>query len=393
MLTLAALALMASFGPLSIDVYLPALPEIGADLSAVDSLVQMTLSAVVVGLALGQLVIGPLSDRYGRRVTLLTGISLFIVTSIICAFAPSIGTLIAARFLQGFSAAAGQVVGRAIVRDIFEFHEIARAFSLLMLITVAAPIFAPLLGGQLVRFMPWRGIFLVLAGIGIALALIAALMLPESHPQRLRSRGGVAVIWSGFTSVFRDQVFNGAVAVHGTIFASIFVYISIIPFVLQQQYGLSPTAFSVMFSAGGLGLIIGNRISALLLRTLMPVQILMFGLFAIAVGTAGIIIGAQAHLSLWGLMVPMFGVLISLGMLVPNTTTIAMIRHPTHAGTASALLGTFQFAFAAVGGLLASLGGTSAAAMGAVMAILVVTAHGVYWTVLHPVRQQANQEF
>lgn len=353
MLTLAALALMASFGPLSIDLYLPALPEISVDLSAVDSLVQMTLSAVVVGLALGQLVIGPLSDRYGRRITLLTGISLFVVTSILCAFAPSIGTLIAARFLQGFSGAAGQVVGRAIVRDIFEFNEIARAFSLLMMITVAAPIFAPLLGGQLVRFMPWRGIFLVLAGIGIALALIAALMLPESHPRPLRTRGGAAVIWSGFTSVCRDRVFNGAVAVHGAIFASIFVYISIIPFVLQQQYGLSPTAFSVMFSAGGLGLIIGNRISALLSRKFMPVQVLMFGLFAIAVGTAGVNVGAQTHLGLWGLMVPMFGVLISLGMLVPNTTTIAMIRHPKHAGTASALLGTLQFACGAAAAFLA----------------------------------------
>lgn len=383
-ITLFSLALMSAFGPLSIDLYLAALPRIGDDFSAADSTTQLTLSACMIGLAFGQLAIGPMSDRFGRRLPLLVGIGSYAVMSVLCAIAPNIEVMVLARFLQGFTGAAGLVIGRAIVRDLFEGREIARAFSLLMMIASIAPVAAPLLGGQLLLLMPWRGLFLVLAVLGLLLGLIAAVVLPESLPASHRHVGGARALGSAFATVIGDRVFAGTAVVQALTFAALFAYISLSSFVLQDEYGLSPTAYSAFFAANAVGLIVGNRINALALRVLTTMQVLTVGLSTMAAAIIGMNLAVHLDAGLLGLAVFLFSAVASLGMIFPNTTAISLLPHPNHAGTASALLGTIQFLSGAAAGPLASLGGASAVAMTTAMGVAVGLALLVHWLVVRP---------
>ncbi|MEU6729360.1 multidrug effflux MFS transporter [Nonomuraea wenchangensis] len=344
---LVALGALSAFGPLSMDLYLPALPDLGRDLGVGDASAQLTMSLCMVGLALGQLVAGPLSDRTGRRPVLLTGVAVYMVTSLLCAFAPGIWPLILLRFAQGFAGGAGMVISRAMVRDLFDGQRAVRVFSTLMMVSGLAPVLAPLLGGQLARVTSWRGMFVVLAVIGLLL-LLAAFALPETLPPRDRQEGGLRETAVQFTVLGRDRQFVGYTLVLALMSCALFIYISLSPFVLQNEYEMSAQLFSVIFAVNSLGIVLVGRLNSVGTRRLSPRTLLGAG---IGVGLTGAAISLAAVLSGWGLPVllpALFLVVSSLGVIMPNATALALEPHGRRAGSASAFLGTGQFLLGAV---------------------------------------------
>ena len=385
-----ALGLLSAFGPISLDLYLPALPGIGADLGASDAATQGTLSGALAGLAVGQLIAGPLSDRVGRRRPLLVGLAGFAVMSVACALAPGIHALIAARVAQGLCGAAGVVVARAVVRDAYPDDRIARVFSLLMLVNGLAPVLAPLLGGGLLHLMPWRGLFWVLALIGVTIGVLTALVLPETLPPEQRHAGGLRVLGAAVREVTRDRLFVGATVTLGLTAAALFAYISLSSFVLQASYGLSASAFSAVFATNSVGLVLAGRLSVLLLRRFDSYVVLGAGLTTMTAGSTVLLIAAVAGWGLPGLLPPLFVAIASVGIVLPNGTALALVRHRRSAGTASALLGALQYLAGALVGPAVSAGGASATAMAAGMAATTGTGLLVWASVVLPVRRQTG---
>ncbi|MEU5696204.1 multidrug effflux MFS transporter [Actinosynnema sp. NPDC020468] len=356
------LGALSTFGPLSIDLYLPALPALARQLHASEDAAQWSISACMVGLAVGQLFIGPLSDRVGRKRPLLIGVATYAVASLLCATAPSITTLVLLRLVQGLAGSAGMVVVEAMVRDLYEGRRMARILSLLMLVGGSAPIVAPVLGGQLLYVTDWRGLFVVLAAIS-ALLLIAVVALPETLVPGLRHAGGLRRARAGYAAVVRDRMFVGCTL--GTSIGSIalFVYISISAFVLEGGYGVSPQVFSLIFAVNSVGLVLGGWLNSLLLRRFTPEQLLVAESL-VAVGASAVAtVAALLHAPLAVFLPILFLTIMSGGLASPNATALALERHPANAGTAAALFGSTGFLFGAVFAPLASLGGTGAVAM------------------------------
>ncbi len=278
---------LSAFGPLSIDMYLPALPQLGRDYHAGASVVQLTLTACLAGLALGQLVAGPLSDSLGRRRPLLAGIALYAATSLLCVFAPSVYALVGLRLLQGTAGAAGIVIARAIVRDLHAGEAAARFFSLLMLINGLAPILAPIIGGQLLRVTSWRGIFVALTLIGAALWLGALLGVKETLAPEDRHRGGLRQTGATFALLVRDRTFVGYALALSCGFGAMFAYIAGSSFVLQDIHGVSPQLYSIVFAANALGIVACSQINRALVGRVSLHRLLAAGLVAAACGGSG----------------------------------------------------------------------------------------------------------
>ncbi|HET9655055.1 MAG TPA: multidrug effflux MFS transporter [Kineosporiaceae bacterium] len=367
---------LSAFGPLSMDLYLPALPEIARDLHSGDAAAQLTMSACMVGLAVGQLVAGALSDRFGRRKPVLVGVALFAVLSVGCALAPSMPVLIGLRFLQGLAGSAGIVVARAVVRDLYDGAAAARVFSLLMLVLGAAPVLAPVLGGQLVRFVPWPGLFLALAVVGVALLAAAAAGLPETLPPQRRHAGGMGATLRAFGPVLADRRFVGYAAVNSLSFAAMFTYIGQGAFVLQGRYGVSPQQYSAVFAVNAAGIVLAGRAGAVLVGRVPPVRLVLAGIGTAAVA-AVVMFGAVASGGLPVLLGGLFVVVACTGLVGPNATALALARHGARAGTASSVLGLCQFLVGAVVAPLSSLGGASATTMTATMAAVLIVGVGV----------------
>ncbi|PZG01078.1 Bcr/CflA family drug resistance efflux transporter [Micromonospora endophytica] len=378
---------LIAVGPLTIDMYLPALPAIVDDFAINSATVQLTLTGTLVGLAVGQLVIGPLSDALGRRAPLIAGTALHVVASVGCALAPNITVLGALRVVQGLGAAAAAVIAMAVVRDLFSGTSFARVLSRLLLVMGAAPVLAPTLGSELLRWTQWRGIFAALVVFGVLLMLIAALGLPETLPPGRRQRGGVLSTARLYRSLLRDRAFVGLVLVAALAMAAIFAYVAGSSFVLQGQYGLSEQQFGFAFGAGAIGLIGATQGNVRLLRRYPPQRILM----------AALLIGAVAALVLLGVAVTGFGglpallaslwlVLAATGLAMPNAPALALSRHGEAAGTASALLGAVQFGVGALTAPLVGVLGNGAAAMGLVIAGGLLAALVVLLLVVRPDR-------
>jgi len=345
---------LASVGPLSMDMYLPGLPQLSDDLGASTSAAQLTLTACLAGLALGQLLAGPLSDRLGRRRPVLVGSTLFTAASLACAFAPGVEGLITLRFVQGLGGAAGIVVGRAVVRDLYEGDAAARLFSSLMLVGGIAPIAAPVIGGALLAVTDWRGVFTVLSVIAAVLLLAAARSLPESLAQPTGRRGGTA-------RVLRDRRFVGYALCTGLMMGAMFAYIAGSPFVLQDIYGLSPQAYSLVFAMNGLGIVVASSFSRRLIGRATPLQLLNAG---VALGAAGALLLLAAVLieaPIGVVLVALTLVVSSIGLVNPNATALALADHPADAAAASALLGTAQFLLGAAAAPLVGLAGSGTA--------------------------------
>ncbi|MFC0528808.1 multidrug effflux MFS transporter [Phytohabitans kaempferiae] len=384
---------LIAIGPLTIDMYLPALPAITGGLETTDTAVQLTLTGTLIGLALGQLVIGPLSDAYGRRVPLIAGLALHVVASVLCVVAPNIGTLGTLRVLQGLGVAASSVVALAVVRDLFTGTAFASLLSRLMLVMGAAPILAPTLGGAVLRWTDWRGIFVALAVFGLLLMVVAALRLPETLPRERRRPAGVRATLRDYGTLVRDRRFVGLVFVAGLAMAALFAYVAGSSFVFQDEYGLSEQEFAVAFGAGAVGLIAATQLNVRLLRRYAPQRILAA---ALTTGTAaGLLLLAFAATGIGGLatlMVALWLVLASAGLALPNAPALAMSRHGEAAGTAAALLGAIQFGVCAVAAPMVGVLGNGSVGMAVVVLAGMVAALAVLFVVVRPARVEASDE-
>jgi DHA1 family bicyclomycin/chloramphenicol resistance-like MFS transporter len=367
---------LSVFGPLCVDMYLPALPRISRDLHAGTSAVQLTITACLIGIAIGQLVIGPISDREGRRRPLLIGIGAFIASSLACLLVSNVYVLDGLRFVEGMGGAAGIVIARAIVRDLFEGVTAARFFSTLLLVTGLGPIVAPQIGAEILRFTSWRGIFVALAIIGTALFVTAFLKAPETLPPERRHTGGLRSTMHSLSVVGRDRFFVSYALVSSLGFGAILAYISGSPFVLQDIYHLSPQVFGLVFAMNAGGLVLGAQINGHLVRRLGSGVLLTFGLLVMSAGGTAFLVAVTTHwLGLAAVLPSLFTLLFGLGFVGPNAMALAMQNHPTAAGVASALLGSSQFLFgAAVAPIVGIAGNHDAAPMGITMVGLAAAA-------------------
>ncbi len=362
---------ITAIGPLSIDLYLPAFPELSRSLQTSETMVQLTLTGCLVGLATGQTVFGPLSDSLGRRRPLLVGMVGYALASVLCALAPSIEALAAGRFLQGFAGSAGAVLAQALVRDLVEGPLVASVLSRLILVIGVAPVLAPTLGGWLLGHTGWRGLFWALAGFGAIMTGVVAAFVRESLPHERRRRLGVVSTLRGYRQVLTDRRYVGYAAVSACGFLAIFGYVSGSPFAYQQVHGVSPQAFGLLFGINGLGLVIASQLNAwlvlripsfVIMRRVVPVTVA--GALALVVTTTTGAFGVA------GLAVPLFVVMSSLGLVLPNSGALALNRHPESAGTAAALVGLTQFVVGALAGpFIGLVGGHTAVPMAAVMAV------------------------
>ncbi|MBL1087394.1 multidrug effflux MFS transporter [Streptomyces actinomycinicus] len=359
------LGALSAVPPLSMDMYLPALPDVTHTLGSSATSGQLTLTACLTGMALGQLVVGPMSDRWGRRKPLLVGLLVYIVASASCAVAPNVESLIGFRLLQGLAGAAGIVIARAVVRDLYDGLEMARFFSTLLLVSSLAPVVAPILGGQVLRFTAWRGVFLVLAAIGVALTAVVWRRLPETLPPEQRRGGGVLGALFTMRGLVADRVFGGYVMVNGFAYGALFSYIAASPFVIQEIYGASPQTFSLLYGLNSLGMMVVGRINGkLLVGRVRLDKALGVGLAVIALaGTVLLLVagGAFGHVGTVPVASCLFVMISALGLVLPNTNALALMRTPHAAGSASALVGTSCFATGAFATLLVGIAGKGTA--------------------------------
>jgi DHA1 family bicyclomycin/chloramphenicol resistance-like MFS transporter len=363
---------LTAIGPVSIDMYLPALPELAHDLSTSASTAQLTVTACMVGLAGGQVVTGPLSDQWGRRHPLLVCTALYALASVLCAVAPSAPALIAARLLQGTAGSAGIVIARAVVRDLYEGAAAARYFALLMSVAAAAPVLAPLAGGQLLHATSWRGIFAVIAGLGVLLFAAVLFGIRETLPAAARRAGALRDTVRVFRRLCADRQFVGYTLAGGLAFAAMFAYIAGSPFVLQEVYGLSPQEFSAAFAANGLGIVAAAQLSRSLAGRVPPRTVLRAGLAVSCTGAASLLIVVLGGVGLGGVLPALFLVVASVGLILPNSAALAMSGWPPAvAGSASSLLGLTQFVIGgAVSPLVGVAGPDTAVPMATAMALL-----------------------
>ncbi|MCW2945128.1 MAG: drug resistance transporter, Bcr/CflA subfamily [Actinoallomurus sp.] len=355
------LGALSAIGPLSIDMYLPALPKLTHDLSASASLVQLTLTACLVGLAAGQVVAGPISDLWGRRRPMLAGVIIYTIASLLCVVAPSVQVLIALRLVQGAAGAACIVISRAVVRDLHDGPAAARFFSLLMLVNGVAPVAAPVVGAQVLRFTSWRGVFVVLAVMG-ALMAVSVLGLRETLPPSDRHAGGLRSSLRTFAELCADRVFMGYALAGGLAFAAMFAYIAGSPFVIQNMYGLSPQAYSLIFGVNSLGIVAFGQVSGWLSGRFPMRTLLATGLVISLLGGVLLLVAVFTGLGLPGVLVALFLVVSAIGLTMPNSIALALSgRPPNVAGSASALFGLAQYVIGAAAAPLVGLAGSNSA--------------------------------
>ncbi|MBC2873946.1 MULTISPECIES: multidrug effflux MFS transporter [Streptomyces] len=356
-----ALGGLTAVAPLSMDMYLPALPEVTDSLRSPAATVQLTLTGCLMGMALGQLVVGPMSDKWGRRRPLLVGMALYVVATVLCAVAPNAALLIAFRLVQGLAGAAGIVIARAVVRDLYDGVAMARFFSTLMLISGVAPVVAPLIGGQLLRFTDWRGVFAVLTAVGLALTFLVYRYLDETLPPGRRQSGGLGETLRAMRGLLADRAFTGYMLSGGFAFAALFSYISASPFVVQDIYGASPQTFSLLFGLNSVGLVLVGQINGKVLVGRVSLdKALGWGLAVITLAAAALLVlttGVLGEPGLAPVAAGLFVLMAAMGLAMPNTNAQALMRSGNAAGSASALLGTSTYLLGAIASPLVGIAG------------------------------------
>nr|WP_235006321.1 multidrug effflux MFS transporter [Nocardiopsis sp. JB363] len=381
------LAALSAIGPLATDLYLPALPQIAADLGSSESRVKLTLTAVMAGLALGQLVAGPLSDRWGRRGPLLIGTGVFTAVTFAIMFVTSTETFMLLRFVQGLAAAAGLVVSRAVVRDVFHGDTAATFFSRLMLVTGLAPMLGPLLGGQLLYLGPWQLIFGALGLAGALTFVLVYVSLPESLPEESRTKQDPRVLARTFTRLLRDPGFIAPTAVLALSFGMSFTYISAFSFVSQNQFDATAQQFSLVFGVTTLGMILGNQVNVALIRRMELRRRLALGLLGATVSVLAMgLLAVSGQADLVNVTTALFVMMLFTGLISPNATAMALSGQPAEiAGTSSALLGTLQFAVGS--GLAATAGLTGATTLVSMTTVMLLTAVAALAVFLYAARR------
>ena len=377
---------MTAVGAFTIDLYLPAFPSMQRELHASSGLVQLTLTGMLAGLAIGQLVVGPLSDALGRRRPLLIGLCVHLVASLACAAAPNIEVLAVLRVCQGAGVAASSVVALAIVRDRFDGYGASRLIARLMIIIGVSPIFAPTIGSALLPVTGWRGIFLVLGAISLSLGVVVAWVLPETLPVERRRAWGLRPTFGAYREVLSDRPTVWLVAMAGMSMAGLFGYAAGSSFVYQDQYHLSSEAYGLIFALGGSCLIVGSQVSGSLVHRFAPQTLLTCSLSGSSTFAVILLIDAVAGLGgLAGIVVPVCLLLASFGVAQPTAPSIALERHPGAAGTTAAVLGATQFGVAAVAAPTVSLFPVvPAVGMAIVIATGVGTAATLFFCLVRP---------
>ncbi|RIJ69870.1 Bcr/CflA family efflux MFS transporter [Nakamurella silvestris] len=381
-----SIALMSAISPLATDMYLPAFPTMATELGTDASTIQLTLTTFMIGLALGQLVLGTLSDRIGRRPLLIGGAALLTISSALCALAPSIGFLIVLRFIQGLAGAAGMVLGRAVVADRAVGARAARIFSVLGVIGALSPIAAPILGSVLFSSVGWRGIFWAITGVAAVLFLAILALVPESLPVERRHRGGLAEFRRTAAGVVRNRVYIGHTLTLCFGFGAIFAYVSASPFLMQNVLGFSSTGFSIIFAVNSCGLMLASGTSALIVGRVAPESILRFGVVCLSSASVLLAVVALAGWTNAYTVLPLlFIVVSSIALIFSNGMVLAIAQLPRSAGTASAILGSGQFTIGALVSPLVGLAGEfSAVPMAITMAGCGVIAAVGHFVVARP---------
>ena len=346
----------AAIAPLSTDMYLPSLPALAEDLQSNTSVAQLTLTANLLGLGLGQLWLGTLSDQRGRRMPLIISLTVYCLSSLLCTIAPSIELLIIFRFIQGISGAGGMVISRAIVRDLYSGSELTKFFALLMLINGAGPILAPVIGGQLLQFTSWRGIFIVLGILGMLMIVGAVFSIRETLSPDNRIAGGLKNTLLTLRGLLRDRIFMGYVFTQGFVIAAMFAYISGSPFVIQNIYGASPQMFSFIFALNGLGIIIAGQTTGRLAGRVKEATLLKIGLSTATFGGLLLTIMLLLDIGLISVLFALFFVVSSVGIVGTSVFSLAMESQGKTAGSAAAFLGLMPFVLGAMTAPLAGIG-------------------------------------
>jgi DHA1 family bicyclomycin/chloramphenicol resistance-like MFS transporter len=361
-------------GALTIDLYLPALPGIAGDLGSSEATIQLTITTFLVGLGVGQLVAGPLSDRFGRRLPLLAGTGCFAIVSLGCAFAPSAEWLIGLRLFQGLAGAFGIVIARAVVRDLFEGREAARVFSALMLVFGLAPVLAPLIGTQILVIGDWQEIFLALGVFGLLITAAVATRLPETLPVERRPKAATGPI-GNLRMVVTDRRLLAAAVPSSLALASMMAYIAASPFVLQEMFDLSTQLFALIFGANALGLVVASQVGAKTVHRWGANGLLKIGLaLNLAGGITLLLVVLTSGAVLWAVLVSFFMLVTSLGLVTPNALAAGLENHPERAGSAAAVFGLLQYLTAAAAAPLAGLEGSSLVPLALVIGTLTIGA-------------------
>ena len=369
------LGLIMAIGPLSIDLYLPAFPQMTREFGVVDGQIQYTLSVYLLGLALGQALYGPLADKYGRKWPLLVGLGLYIAAALLCAFAPSVGFLILARGLQALGGAAGAVITSSVVRDRYQGKAAASLFSTLILIIGVAPAIAPSLGTWLLTLLPWRMLFVALAVFAGAALVASALWLPETHPPSQRAGVRLRDTAQVYGALIGRRAFIMYSLASGFTFGALFAYVSGSPFLFLQNLKTAPALYAVLFGVNALGMVLASQINRALLGRFEPAQISRWaGRALLGVGVVLLVTAAMHVLSVPLLAALFFALMCCAGMLMPNNTALALSSVSERVGSAAALNGTIQMA---LGGLAGTVVGALGSTPLAVMGVIVVSAAGV----------------
>jgi DHA1 family bicyclomycin/chloramphenicol resistance-like MFS transporter len=360
-----------TLGSFATDLFLPAMPKAAEALGASDSAVALSVTTFLIGLGLGQLIAGPVSDGRGRRPTLLAGLLVFIATALVCIVAPSVEVLIAMRLIQGMAAAFGLAIPNAMVTDYARGREAARLFSWIVIIGGVAPLLASLTGAQMLRLLGWRGPFVALTAISVVAFVCVALWLPESLPRKDRLSGGLRSALHTMATLTRDGSFMGYTFTGAFVYMAFFAYLGGSSFVLQHVYGVSPTTYSVLFAVNALGMLAAGQANHRLLARYSPRGLLTAGLIAIAAAGVAVLLSAlTGAFGLWGLAVPFFVVVSSMGVILPDLTALTLSLHPEVAGTAAAYFGGLRLGLGALAMPLISIGGTVGETSMAVMMVV-----------------------
>lgn len=378
------LGVLSAFGPFVVDLYLPSLPQLATFFETTPSMTQLTLTTAMIGLAAGQLLLGPMSDKFGRKKPLMISLVIYIISTVFIVFSPNIETMIVLRVVQGLSSAGSVVISRAVATDLYRGREMTRFFGLLMTINGMAPIISPVLGSLLLEYISWKGVFVFLTLIGVAV-LLFCFRLKESLAQENRLQGSVLSTFSTFGVIVKNRLFMSYVGIESFLLGAMFAYIAASPFILQSFYGLSAFAFSLCFGANGAALVIGSNLGGKLAnRTALLVGV--FGFFLAAIYTIAVLL-----IQPYWLFVELgfFLMLFLMGLTFPAISSLAMESERQYAGSASALLGFAPFF---LGGIVSPLVGVGNIFYSTSIVILIcaLLGVGIYFSIFREIKDEVE---
>ncbi|MFT4158209.1 MAG: multidrug effflux MFS transporter [Microbacterium sp.] len=387
-LYIVVLGALTALGPFTIDLYLPAFPILEKDFHTTSAAIQLTLTGTMIGFALGQLVVGPLSDKVGRRIPLIVVTALHVAASVAAAISLTLPLLSVARVLMGIGAAAGGVVATAIVRDLFGGRRLVVMLSRLALVSGVAPVAAPLIGSWLLSLMPWRGIFVFLAVYAVIMLVAAVAFIPETLPVARRQDRGGATVLQRYRSVLSDRVFIGVLIIGGMTFSGVFSYLSASPFLFQQVHGLDAQQYGMLFAMNSLGLVVGVQLASRLAARFGPQWVMAYSTSVLLIAGVAIVVTDQLGLGLWGTVIPLFVFMLACGFTFPNVQVLALDRHGKAAGTAASVIGASNFGIAGLisplAGWLSNGSGITATTMASVMVGCAVVGVLALWLIVRP---------